>query len=100
MEDVVAFRTTVGSDLEVARSQVATVGVVAGRVVKGTFWPADPNTTRLLFGPTARALKRGDSYLAVSQVSLPFVQVGLTDRISVGAGTLPYFGGALRIPSG
>jgi len=91
-EDVVTFRTTVGATIEVARSQVATVAVVAGRVVDGTFWPADPNTTRLLFGPTARALKRGDSYLAVYEISLPFVQVGLTDRISIGAGTLPYFG--------
>ena len=91
-ENGVTFRTTVGAVLEVGRSQVATLRVVAGRVVNGTFWPADPNTTRLLFGPTARALKRGESYLAVYEISLPFVQVGLTDRISVGAGTLPYFG--------
>ena len=97
-EDALTFRTTAGAVLQVERAQVASLGVVAGRVVRGTFWPADPNTTRLLFGPTARALKRGDSYLAVYQVSLPFVQVGLTDRISVGAGTLPYFGGGTSHP--
>lgn len=91
-EDVIDFRTTAGAVLHVARSQIVTLTVVAGRVVHGEFWPADPNPTRLLFGPTARALKRGDSYLAVYEVSLPFVQVGLTDRISIGAGTLPYLG--------
>jgi len=90
--DVVAFRTIGGAVMEVARSQVDSVTLVDGRVVNGTFWPADPNRTRLLFGPTARALKRGESYLALYEVSLPFVQVGLTDRISVGGGTLPYFG--------
>ncbi len=91
-ESVVTFRTTAGAVVEVARSQVQSLRVVPGQLVAGTFWPADPNTTRLLFGPTARALKRGQSYLAVYEVTLPFVQVGLTDRISVGAGTLPFFG--------
>ncbi|MEO7274117.1 MAG: hypothetical protein ABIX28_07940 [Vicinamibacterales bacterium] len=97
-EDLVTFRTTAGAAIQVTRSQIETVTLVAGRLVDGTFWPADPNPTRLLFGPTARALKRGQSYLAVYEVSLPFVQVGLTDRISVGAGTLPYFGAGTAHP--
>jgi hypothetical protein len=97
-DDEVTFRTTAGAVIQVTRSQIETVAVVPGRLVDGAFWPADPNTTRLLFGPTARALKRGQSYLAVYEVTLPFVQVGLTDRISIGAGTLPFFGGGTTHP--
>jgi hypothetical protein len=50
-------------------------------------WPTDPNPTRLLFGPTGRSLKRGEAYLDVYGISIPYVQVGLTDGISIGAGT-------------
>ena len=56
------------------------------------FWPADPNPTRLFFGPTARSLKRGEGYLGVYEVVMPFVQVGVTNRLSVGGGTPIWFG--------
>jgi hypothetical protein len=56
-------------------------------------WMADPNPTRLFLAPTARALKRGEAYFGLYEVAVPFVQVGVTDRISIGAGTpLIYFG--------
>lgn len=61
-------------------------------------WPADPNPTRLFFGPTARPLARGSVYLGVYEVVMPFVQVGLTDRISVGGGTPLVFGGGSQRP--
>jgi hypothetical protein len=46
----------------------------------------DPNTTRLLLGPTARSLRRGEIYFDLFSLTIPFVQVGLTDRFSIGAG--------------
>ena len=50
--------------------------------------PKDANRTRLLIGPTARALNPGEVYLDFSGfVGGPFVQAGLTDRVSIGAGT-------------
>jgi hypothetical protein len=52
-----------------------------------TVQPVDPNSTRLFFGPTGRALPKGQTYLGVYQVMLPFVQVGVTDRLSLGGGT-------------
>ncbi len=54
--------------------------------------PEDPNQTRLLFGPTGRSLEKGEVYVGVYEVLLPFVQVGITDRLSVGAGTPLLFG--------
>ncbi len=53
---------------------------------------ADPNGTRLLFGPTGRALPKGQAYLGVYEFLMPFVQIGLTDRISIGGGTPLMFG--------
>lgn len=50
-------------------------------------WPEDPNTTRLVFGPTARPLPKGDVALGIHGFALPSVQVGITNRVSVGGGT-------------
>jgi hypothetical protein len=54
--------------------------------------PAPPNATRLLFGPTARALPKGQVYFGVYEFLAPFVQVGVTDRVSIGGGTPLFFG--------
>lgn len=61
-------------------------------VVSDESLDADPNTTRLFFAPTGRSLKRGEVSVGVYEVVLPFVQVGITDRISIGGGTLAVFG--------
>jgi hypothetical protein len=50
--------------------------------------PAEPSGTRLLVGPTGRALGQGRFYFDFSTfVGGPFAQVGVTDRVSIGAGT-------------
>jgi hypothetical protein len=92
-EGRVLFRTLAGATLDIAVADVSQVTLAAGRVAGREFWRDDPNPTRLFFGPTARALNRGDAYLGVYEVFIPFVQVGLTDRISLGAGTPLVFGG-------
>ena len=50
-------------------------------------WIRDSNDTRLLLGPTARSLKRGEAYIDDVSVFFPSIQVGLSDRVSIGAGT-------------
>src|SRR5688572_33200507 len=84
---LVTFMTTAGATIEVQIAEIVSVRPVTGRIVGGEFWRADPNPTRLFFGPTGRSLKQGSGYVGVYEVLLPFVQVGLTDRISIGAGT-------------
>lgn len=91
--DVVAFRTIAGVSLTVAQTGIADLRVASGGVVAGEFWPADSHGTRLLFAPTGRALRKGEGYLGVYELFLPFVQVGITDRLSIGAGTPLVFGG-------
>ena len=94
----VTFRTTSGAVMEVAATQIVAIRPVAGRAVNGAFWPADPNRTRLFFAPTGRSLRRGTAYLGVYEILLPFVQVGITDRISIGGGTPLIFGGGSEHP--
>lgn len=51
-------------------------------------WPADTNDTRLLLGPTARTLKSGETYLDDLSLFFPSVNVGLSNRVSLGVGTV------------
>jgi hypothetical protein len=50
------------------------------------------NTTRLFYAPTARSLPKGQVYLGAYAVVIPFMQVGVTDRFSIGGGTPLLFG--------
>lgn len=88
----IVFRTTSGALVQSARGRVASMREVTGRIIEGNFRREDPNSTRLLFGPTGRSLKKGESYLGVYEFVMPFVQVGVTDRISIGGGTPLFFG--------
>jgi hypothetical protein len=89
---LVVFMTTAGAAIHVEAAEVVSVRPVTGRVVSGEFRRADPNPTRLFFGPTGRSLKRGEGYVGVYEILLPFVQVGVTNSLSVGAGTPLVFG--------
>jgi hypothetical protein len=87
----VVFRTSSGVRLELTRGEIRSLRV-RDRPHQGDLQPSDPNRTRLFFGPTARALPRGRGYLGVYELFVPFVQVGVTDRITVGGGTPLVFG--------
>lgn len=86
------FRTTSGAEMIIDVSTVRSLKPFTGRIVSGEIWRDDPNTTRLFFAPTGRSLKKGEAYFGVYEILLPFVQVGVTDRISIGAGTPLVFG--------
>lgn len=86
------FRTASGTEMTVDISTVRSLKPVTGRVVNGERWREDPNPTRLFFAPTGRSLKKGEAYFGVYEALLPFVQVGITDRLSIGAGTPLLFG--------
>lgn len=89
---LVTFRTTSGAAIEVDASKILSIKPATGRIVNDSYWPADSNPTRLFFAPTGRSLKRGESYFGVYEFVMPFVQFGVTDRISVGGGTPLFFG--------
>jgi hypothetical protein len=87
------IRTGSGVLVTAQRVQVVSLKPVRGRVVGGEFQRTDPTATRLFFAPTARGLKKGEAYLGVYEVFVPSLQVGVTNRISIGGGTpLLFFG--------
>ncbi|HEX6163624.1 MAG TPA: hypothetical protein VFZ31_09675 [Vicinamibacterales bacterium] len=86
------FRTGAGVEMTVDVSAVRSLKPLTGRIVNGELWREDPNPTRLFFSPTGRSLKKGETYFGVYEILLPFVQVGITDRISIGGGTPLVFG--------
>ncbi len=90
-EAQVEFRTTGGVLTAVPRRDILSLRKIAGIMREGVFMRDDPNTTRLFFGPTGRALPKGRTYLGVYEFLLPFVQVGVTDRFSMGGGTPLFF---------
>jgi hypothetical protein len=83
----IVIETVGGVRMELERAQVVSTRAVAGRVVNGTLWPEDPHASRLFFGPTARAIPRGEGYFGVYELFFPFVSFGLTDRFTISAGT-------------
>jgi hypothetical protein len=91
-DDEVVFRTQAGLVVTVRRENVARLRRVEGTLVEGEFRRADPNATRLFFAPTGRALPKGQVYAGVFEFLMPFVQVGITDRVSIGGGTPLIFG--------
>lgn len=90
-EEEVVFETPSGVAITARRDQIVSLRKVDGVFKEGEFLPSDPNNTRLFFGPTGRALPKGQVYLGVYEFFMPFVQVGITDRFSVGAGTPLFF---------
>ncbi len=52
------------------------------------YWFVNPNSTRLVFGPTGRTLGRGEGYFADYDIVIGSLAVGLTDHITIGGGGL------------
>lgn len=83
----VVLRTVSGARLELRPEQIRSRRSSTGTVVKGEFWPEDPNHTRLLFTSTGRALGGGQGYVSAYFLFFPMVAYGVTDRFTIAGGT-------------
>jgi hypothetical protein len=91
-EEQIEFRAISGSLITARSADVLALKEVKGGVVEGEFFPDDPNQTRLFFAPTGRSLPKGSVSFGTYEFIMPFVQVGVTDRFSIGGGTPLLFG--------
>lgn len=91
-----AFLVVSAEAVEPGGEQQAVASVANGAAAE--VMPADPNPTRLFFAPTGRSLKQGEATFGVYEVVMPFVQYGITDRISIGGGTPFFFGTGVGQP--
>lgn len=88
----VVFRTHAGAIVTARRTDILSLRKVNGRIESGEFLRSDMHKTRLFFTPTGRSLEKGQVSVGVFEFFAPFVQVGVTDRFSVGGGTPLVFG--------
>lgn len=88
----VVFRTHSGALVTAQRSEIVSLRVVKGRIENGEFLRSDGHHSRLFFAPTGRSLEKGQVSVGVFEFLAPFVQVGVTDRFSIGGGTPLIFG--------
>lgn len=92
-EESIQFRTLAGELMTIAGDRLEELRLVEGRLVNGEFRLRDPHASRLFIGPTARSLRRGEGYVSLHQFTMPSLQVGVTNRVSVGAATPIFFFG-------
>lgn len=91
-ETEVVFRTHAGATVTARRADIVSLRRVKGRIEQGEFLRSDAHRSRLFFAPTGRQLEKGQVSVGVFEFLAPFVQVGVTDRFSVGGGTPLVFG--------
>jgi hypothetical protein len=84
--DPVRFELASGDVLELRRERILCLRAIEGQIHEGQYWSPDPNATRLFFGPTGRALPRGEGYLSVFELIMPMVAFGVTDRLTLAGG--------------
>jgi hypothetical protein len=85
-DGMMIFRTLSGTEIKVAIAKITDKEKLEGSWDGSNFVKQDPNSSRLLFAPTARTLKAGKGYFADYELFLPFVAVGLTDFITISGG--------------
>ena len=89
--ETIVLVTSAGARLEVERSQIREARVAEGRLVEGEFWREDQNLSRLFFTATGRALDKGKAYVGTTLIVLPWVAVGVSDRVTLAAGAPLFF---------
>ena len=80
------FQSTIGVMTIHSESIIKVAAERGGSYRNGQYYFPNPNSTRLIFAPTARMLKRGEGYFSDYWVFFPGISVGLTDFVSLGGG--------------
>lgn len=61
------------------------------RVRDGEYWFPNPQSTRYFFGTNALSIPRGEGYYQNTWILFNNVNYGVSDNVSIGAGTVPVF---------
>ena len=74
-------------ETSIPRSSIVSIRLVSlTSMHDGQIWPEDPSRTRLFFAPTGRMLRTSETYFADAYIFFPSLQVGVTDRFTLGGG--------------
>jgi len=79
-------------EVTIMRGNIRTITEVAEKdFVDGRYWFPNPVSTRYLFAPNAIPMKQGSYYYQNTWIFFNNINYGITDRFSLGAGTVPIF---------
>lgn len=85
-ENITIKSATIG-EVTIKKSNIKEIiEIESSQMKKGKYWFANPNTTRYLFGPTGRNLKKGDGYYQNVLITTNMAHYGITDWFSIGGG--------------
>ena len=88
----VVLATGDGNEIRIARDNIDEQTTVdPDRIRNGAYWFDNPQPTRYFFAPSAIGLRDGDGYYQNTWVLFNNVNYGVSDRFSIGAGTVPVF---------
>lgn len=85
-DSTITLVTLAGARVILPRRSIVSWRVRPGQFTTKGFQTADPNTSRLFFGPTARTLDAGSGYFADYYLFFPVVGYGVHDRVMISAG--------------
>ncbi|WP_026463143.1 hypothetical protein [Adhaeribacter aquaticus] len=90
--DYIQLKTARLGSLMLSKSDIRSLTPInQDRIRNGQFWFDNPQATRYLFSPNGYGLKKGEGYYQNVLVILNQVSYGITDKVSIGLGTLPLF---------
>jgi len=88
----IVLATGDGNEVRIARNNIDEQTTVdPDRIRNGQYWFANPQPTRYFFAPSAIGLRDGDGYYQNTWVLFNNINYGVSDRFSIGAGTVPVF---------
>ena len=84
--DSISFKSSLG-ETKISINRISNIrDVLTSEYQIGKYRFADPNQTRLYFTQTGKMLRRGEWYFSDIFIFFPSVSVGLSDKITAGAG--------------
>jgi hypothetical protein len=76
-----------GARLLLPAATIQALAVPGSEAAEGA-WPRDPNRTRYLYSPSGFMLRQGEGYLSQTELLLTTVGFGVTDWLTLQAGTI------------
>jgi len=85
-EEGLTFVTASDLSMQIPDDKIKDISWPRGELTEKGFQLADPNPTRLFFGPTGRTLREGEFNFSDFYIFFPALGVGLTDFLMIGGG--------------
>lgn len=84
--DTLKVRTGAGLTVDIPDSRIEKISSVRIQTAAGKYYRVDPNSSRLFFAPTGRALPKGSGYFADYYIFFPTVAYGFSNNFACAVG--------------